>query len=413
MKNSGKMISTVGLLISIFTISVHADVKAATDIQMLPPTSASGTTTVCGTGTNNLLTMAANGTGGTSAINCVAGARLDPSGNMQLPGTFMANGVLSAPAGINVNNAGILYPDGRATFTSDIFTNGSLSVHGHVITNSSTNALVLDAGPWTTAAGTLPGIDFRADDVLGNPGVGATGYKSLMYARSDGNVGIGTIAPIGNLDVENGHNSATFCLNGQCSSSIASLATSFWLPPTTRTNYPNPYTGNYSCPAGTVDEVLVTLWYGYAGNGSWVPLHICRPPANNSTSQSTGATSGGSGTGGMISTPPTCTGSNVLQFDGTNYNCVSASSLGISGGSRGASCSYSSITALIPQGVNYVYPSQYDNNSLPDGYAASYGFVTSCGSTGYSVQCQNGTPVPIAAAPALPQDNSGCSQGPG
>ena len=33
-----------------------------------------------------------------------------------------------------------------------------------------------------------------------------------------GNVGIGVTNPIGNLDIENGQNTATLCLNGQCTS---------------------------------------------------------------------------------------------------------------------------------------------------------------------------------------------------
>ena len=99
--------------------------------------------------------------------------------------------------------------------------------------------------------------------------------------------------------------------------------------------------------------MLVTLWYGTAG---WIPVHICRPPANNSTAQSSGATSGGSGTAGLTSAPPTCTGSNVLQYDGTNFQCVAAPV----STATGTACSGAALNAAVTAGE--VAGGQYVNS---------------------------------------------------
>ena len=151
MRCASKLLTIAGLLISFLCHPALAD---SSTIQMLPPTAASGGSTVCGTGTNNLLTMAGNGSAGASAINCVANTRLDASGNMVVPGTFRADGVLAAPAGINVNGKGIFYPDGSASFSNGLTTvnpDGGLSVSGSLFTVSPSSGVSVGSGKATIA----------------------------------------------------------------------------------------------------------------------------------------------------------------------------------------------------------------------------------------------------------------------
>jgi hypothetical protein len=69
----------------------------------------------------------------------------------------------------------------------------------------------------------------------------------------NGYVGIGSMNPDGNLDVENGSNTAKLCLNGQCTTSLASSPVVFggmWGNQSGFScQYPNPITGGCSCPS--------------------------------------------------------------------------------------------------------------------------------------------------------------------
>ena len=64
-----------------------------------------------------------------------------------------------------------------------------------------------------------PNPTTRLDIALlnGNNQYTGTTDTNVMTLLSNGNVGIGTTSPTGNLDVENSNKTATLCLNGKCS----------------------------------------------------------------------------------------------------------------------------------------------------------------------------------------------------
>ena len=218
MRNLSKVIPTVGLLISVFTISAHADVS---NIQMLPPTAASGGATVCGTGTNNLLTMAGNGSSGASAINCVANTSLDASGNLTTSGNMQGGAYVSS------NDTSLL---GQRNWNSLLLKNWSGAWPFNSIGTGPTAAISL--GSFTPTVGNVigntgavdaTGINYDVNsDIIFYTGSVATAAGQAgtpadrLHIMQNGNVGIGTQNPGGNLDVENGSNTATLCLNGSC-----------------------------------------------------------------------------------------------------------------------------------------------------------------------------------------------------
>jgi hypothetical protein len=74
-------------------------------------------------------------------------------------------------------------------------------------------------------------------------------WHDIILANNGGFVGIGTLSPQGNLDIENGSNTATLCLNGSCKQSVAPTVV-------TATGSGSPVNGNVTsnatatCPAG-------------------------------------------------------------------------------------------------------------------------------------------------------------------
>lgn len=73
---------------------------------------------------------------------------------------------------------------------------GTIRTGGHIITNSTNGALVLNAGP--ADATNVAGVWFRKATTLGEEGA----YTDLMRITETGNVGIGTTAPTEKLQVQ-------------------------------------------------------------------------------------------------------------------------------------------------------------------------------------------------------------------
>jgi hypothetical protein len=119
---------------------------------------------------------------------------------------------------------------------------GSLVVDG---TSASYNTILNGAGDTYIRAGTSSGNIIIGDQNTGEVEMTGPGNKII-----NGNVGIGTTSPGGNLDIENGANTAKLCLNGSCTTSV---------PPPFGGLYEkycsggcataNPYTGGCSCPS--------------------------------------------------------------------------------------------------------------------------------------------------------------------
>lgn len=157
---------------------------AGSNIQMLPPvteaTKLAASPTPCPPGGSpNILTW-----DGTNPISCTTGVTVS-GGNVGI-GTTGPDALLT----IEDNGGNDL------TFKNSSGTDyGWLGLSG-IDGSASTNELRIrgDAG-----------IDF----VVG-------GFPKMTVATS-GNVGIGTTGPQGNLDIENGSNTAQLCLNGTCS----------------------------------------------------------------------------------------------------------------------------------------------------------------------------------------------------
>jgi hypothetical protein len=109
-------------------------------------------------------------------------------------------------------SAGGITVDGNSN--PAITLNGSGSPRGYVGIAESPGAFSSGA-----AAGDIVVRAQNSNLLFNTNGGGAT----AMYISTSGNVGIGTINPIGNLDVENGQNTAKICLDGSCIQSWPSV----------------------------------------------------------------------------------------------------------------------------------------------------------------------------------------------
>lgn len=86
-------------------------------------------------------------------------------------------------------------------------------------------------------------------------------------------VGVGSVQPQGNLDIENGSNTAKLCLNGACATSLPSSPVIFggmFGEQSGACQFINPITGGCSCPsyAPNASHVLSANMGGGNQNGS-------------------------------------------------------------------------------------------------------------------------------------------------
>jgi hypothetical protein len=139
--------------------------------------------------------------------------------------------------------------------------------------------LVMGAGQATSGSG--GNILFGTDPTHGS----TSGTIWRMVILNNGYIGIGTTAPQGNLDIENGSNTAQLCLNSQCTTSISSLSHSFGgayglnqnnSPNGSGCDHPNPVTGGYNCPSGYNDSIVFNMYYAWGAcpNAQYY-LHMC------------------------------------------------------------------------------------------------------------------------------------------
>ena len=195
------------------------------------------------TATGNSLPIGANGTtvltitGGTTPSSSFNGP-VNINSNVSVTGSVSSTGIVNAPAGVNVNNNGVLYPDGSAYFSNNTTVGGMLGVGTtsptnalDVVAKSNTDLSVIngaihtytgyvgnkteagqdnyggniwlggnsdmrfDGGTdsyfWFNNSGTSSGATaFRWDGDTTHPG------QFNLYVENTGNVGLGTNAPI-------------------------------------------------------------------------------------------------------------------------------------------------------------------------------------------------------------------------
>lgn len=102
----------------------------------------------------------------------------------------------ASDVGIGMNNP--INSDPTATAPALNVAGDMITNSGHLVTNSSTGSLFLDAGPNVTAS-PMPGIFFNSDSAVGNRNPATA--KTLMFVGLNGYVGIGTTSPQYALDV--------------------------------------------------------------------------------------------------------------------------------------------------------------------------------------------------------------------
>ena len=178
-------------------------------------------------------------------------------GSVTVDGAVTSTGVLSAPAGINVNNNGIFYSNGSATFAGNVGIGTTSPITALDVWPSAANFAQAAGGIWIngsepegdthkrlgifteSAQGNWNSLTQVGDNIIlfkldgannrDNPNTGGlvigpwSSYARGLRMDANGNVGIGTASPSGTLDVENPTGTASFCLNGSCVSSMAQL----------------------------------------------------------------------------------------------------------------------------------------------------------------------------------------------
>lgn len=159
------------------------------------------------------------------------GSSVATSANMQAGGSIGANGNLNAGGSVNANgnmNAGGSVVGGYVASRGNVQANGNFTTNGELFFNNHYAA----------------------------PGWGCSQDGELLGSTWNG----GTML---------------VCRSGAWRTAGAQPVTSY-IPPTSNgwTSYArtNPFTGGYSCPGGTVDRNIETIWYGSAG---FTSLHLC------------------------------------------------------------------------------------------------------------------------------------------
>lgn len=155
------------------------------------------------TGVTGTLPVANGGTGAASAATARTNLGTAASGaNGDITSTSVLTSISSSTSAITLAPTGSLnLSPSTAVVSSAIFEAPLGSVSAPSYTNSSS---------------AHTGMYFPTSTSLSL----ATNGADALTILSGGSVGVGTTAPTGNLDIENGSNTATICLNGTCSSTL-------------------------------------------------------------------------------------------------------------------------------------------------------------------------------------------------
>ncbi len=118
-----------------------------------------------------------------------------------------------------------------------------ISVYTSGVTNGSIGSGTANGLAYYSGAGTsLSSIASVNNAILATNGSGVPAFTSSMTV-SGTNVGIGSTSPVGNLDVENGSNTAKLCLNGSCTTALGKLVQRAYAGSTTYSATTNPIAG--------------------------------------------------------------------------------------------------------------------------------------------------------------------------
>lgn len=211
----------------VLMLLVGGNLAQAQDIQMLPPVAQGSVNppyTPCPQDSGNPSMLAWDGK---NPINCVTGFYADPSGNLFTGGALQVGVITSSTNGWGTGNLTAIGEitaelwDGKYR-AIDPVTGSAYDLIGfyHGWQTESPNTIYI--GGYN--AGDTNGISAVQSIIFGGYGTGAnantggnpTGFVDLVGHK----VGINTINPQGNLDIENGNNTATLCLNGRCKTNL-------------------------------------------------------------------------------------------------------------------------------------------------------------------------------------------------
>ena len=237
-----------------------------------------------------------------------------------------------------------------------------------------------------------------------------TDLVAKVESRKGGG-GIGTTAPAGNLDIENGANTAQACINGNCSSRFG--------PYTGMTFITATGAGTWTVPTG-VTKIKVTVIGGGGGGGSVIGA------------QQGG---GGGGAGGYCEAYMTVTSGSVISYSvgagggaGTDggASTFNGSAVSVAGGGGGSISNVNGAGGAVtacPSGMGVVgfvgsNPSfanwVYVGNSGADtykGYGTGGLFVVASINAGGAVAGRNAQGYGAGGGGAVSQNNGGAASG--